>query len=98
MESLFIDEALSYDVVGMKNERMVKYIEFVADRLFFVLLLLRHLHAPAPPGSLEECRLPLEWALLRPIWSCMCPNSSVLFHRGEVHSKWKFDLEVFCSS
>ena len=40
VESLNIDEALSCDVVGMNNDLMVEYIEFVADRLILVLLLL----------------------------------------------------------
>ena len=39
-ESLFIDEALSCDVVGMINDPMVEYIEFMADRLILVLFLL----------------------------------------------------------
>ena len=33
----------------------------------------RHLHARAPPGSLGECRLPSEWALLRPIEVACAP-------------------------
>ena len=65
VESLFIDEALSCDVVGINNDRMVEYIEFVADQLILVLLLLgisMHVLLQAH----WECRLPSGWALLRP--------------------------------
>ena len=36
-ERTFICEALSCDLIGMNNELMTKYIEFVADRLLQAL-------------------------------------------------------------
>merc|ERR1712056_94707 len=37
VERLFITEALSCDLIGMNNELMTRYIEFVADRLLTAL-------------------------------------------------------------
>mmetsp|Transcript_76429 Transcript_76429/g.120709 ORF Transcript_76429/g.120709 Transcript_76429/m.120709 type:complete len:116 (+) Transcript_76429:1-348(+) len=37
VERQFICEALSCDLIGMNNELMTKYIEFVADRLLTAL-------------------------------------------------------------
>merc|ERR1712012_663618 len=37
VERLFITEALSCDLIGMNNELMTRYIEFVADRLLVAL-------------------------------------------------------------
>merc|ERR1712039_381447 len=37
VERGFITEALSCDIIGMNNELMMKYIEFVADRLLVAL-------------------------------------------------------------
>merc|ERR1711971_1132638 len=37
VERKFICEALSCDLIGMNNEMMTKYIEFVADRLLTAL-------------------------------------------------------------
>ena len=37
MERTFICEALSCDLIGMNNELMTRYIEFVADRLLVAL-------------------------------------------------------------
>merc|ERR1711998_813592 len=37
VERRFICEALSCDLIGMNNELMTKYIEFVADRLLVSL-------------------------------------------------------------
>merc|ERR1712028_314005 len=52
-ERKFICEALSCDLVGMNNELMSKYIEFVADRLLVALGHPKIFHATNPFDWME---------------------------------------------
>eukprot|EP00811_Abedinium_folium_P022999 NODE_3248_length_2066_cov_11.269727.p1 GENE.NODE_3248_length_2066_cov_11.269727~~NODE_3248_length_2066_cov_11.269727.p1 ORF type:complete len:327 (-),score=85.19 NODE_3248_length_2066_cov_11.269727:875-1855(-) len=48
VERRFICEALSCDLIGMNNELMTRYIEFVADRLLASLGYVKLFSAPLP--------------------------------------------------
>merc|ERR1711953_1614214 len=53
VERRFICEALSCDLVGMNNELMTRYIEFVADRLLTALGHPKLYHASNPFDWME---------------------------------------------
>merc|ERR1712061_648789 len=53
VERRFICEALSCDLIGMNNDLMVKYIEFVADRLLTALGHSKLFHATNPFDWME---------------------------------------------
>merc|ERR1711907_814451 len=52
-ERRFICDALSCDLIGMNNELMTKYIEFVADRLLVALGHPKLFHATNPFDWME---------------------------------------------
>jgi ribonucleoside-diphosphate reductase subunit M2 len=52
-ERQFICEALSCDLIGMNNDLMTRYIEFVADRLLTALGHPKLFHAPNPFDWME---------------------------------------------
>merc|ERR1711994_960782 len=52
-ERRFITEALSCDLIGMNNELMTQYIEFVADRLLTALGHSKLFHASNPFDWME---------------------------------------------
>merc|ERR1712205_155922 len=52
-ERQFICEALSCDLIGMNNDLMTKYIEFVADRLLVALGHPKIFHASNPFDWME---------------------------------------------
>jgi ribonucleoside-diphosphate reductase subunit M2 len=53
VERKFICEALSCDLIGMNNELMTRYVEFVADRLLTALGHSRLFHATNPFDWME---------------------------------------------
>merc|ERR1712230_241174 len=53
VERKFICDALSCDLIGMNNELMTKYIEFVADRLLVALGHPKIFHATNPFDWME---------------------------------------------
>merc|ERR1712176_612199 len=53
VERRFITEALSCDLIGMNNELMTRYIEFVADRLLTALDHSKLFHASNPFDWME---------------------------------------------
>merc|ERR1711948_68652 len=53
VERHFITEALSCDLIGMNNELMTRYIEFVADRLLTALGHSKLFHASNPFDWME---------------------------------------------
>merc|ERR1711879_625279 len=53
VERRFICEALSCDLIGMNNELMTRYIEFVADRLLTALGHPKLFHASNPFDWME---------------------------------------------
>merc|ERR1712078_143177 len=53
VERKFICEALSCDLIGMNNELMTKYIEFVADRLLTALGHPKIFHSTNPFDWME---------------------------------------------
>ena len=52
-ERHFICEALSCDLIGMNNDMMTRYIEFVADRLLLALGHSKIFHAANPFDWME---------------------------------------------
>merc|ERR1712026_208822 len=78
VERRFICEALSCDLIGMNNELMTRYIEFVADRLLSALGHPKLFNATNPFDwmSSSPCRARLTssrsaWEIIRRLGLCL---------------------------